>query len=197
MSISTLPDDAEKGLLLPPPQLASMSTATLNDDVENGTTEFIPLSTQSTLAPPEEETMKGHEKSLSLVPVALPGSEPNKPPPAKKNVSRSIRWRLWFNTYRKFFTIIMVVNLTAIVLTATGHLPYARKYTGAMVLGNLLFSILMRNELFGRFLYLVVNTLFAKVSWPLLLLLLSPLPLLLPRNQPFHLRNPSSFTVFT
>jgi len=32
-----------------------------------------------------------------------------------------------------------------------------------MVLGNLLVAILMRNELFGRLLYLIVNTCFTKV----------------------------------
>lgn len=32
-----------------------------------------------------------------------------------------------------------------------------------MVLGNLYVAILIRNELFGRCLYLLVNTLFAKV----------------------------------
>jgi hypothetical protein len=34
---------------------------------------------------------------------------------------------------------------------------------GAFVLGNLLIAILMRNELFGRVLYFVVNKSFAKV----------------------------------
>lgn len=33
-----------------------------------------------------------------------------------------------------------------------------------MALGNLYIAILMRNELFGRFLYLFVNTCFAKVT---------------------------------
>lgn len=41
---------------------------------------------------------------------------------------------------------------------------YPRNYTGAFILGNLLSAILVRNELFGRFLYLLVNTLFAKVG---------------------------------
>ena len=40
-----------------------------------------------------------------------------------------------------------------------------------MALGNLNFAILMRNELFGRFLYLFVNTCFAKVA---ILIVLSP-----------------------
>ncbi|KAF8526068.1 hypothetical protein BU17DRAFT_74410 [Hysterangium stoloniferum] len=86
------------------------------------------------------------------------------PKPPKRKVSKWILWKLWFNTYRKFFTFVMTLNLTGVVLAATGHFPYARKYTGALVLGNLYFAILMRNELFGRFLYLIVNTLFAK--WP-------------------------------
>ena len=40
---------------------------------------------------------------------------------------------------------------------------YPQKYTGALVLGNLLVAIMMRNELFGRLLYLIVNTCFAEV----------------------------------
>ena len=40
---------------------------------------------------------------------------------------------------------------------------YPKKYTGGLVLGNLFVAILMRNELFGRLLFLIVNTCFAKV----------------------------------
>lgn len=57
----------------------------------------------------------------------------------------------------------MAVNLTGVLLTALGKWTYPDHYMGAFVLGNLLVAILMRNELFGRFLYLLVNTLFAKV----------------------------------
>lgn len=49
-------------------------------------------------------------------------------------------------------------------LAASGHWPYAIKYNGAMAVANFNFSILMRNEIFGRLLYLFVNTCFAKVS---------------------------------
>lgn len=59
---------------------------------------------------------------------------------------------------------IFTLNLVGIVLTATGHWPYAKRYTSALVLGNIHVAVLVRNELFGRLLYLVVNTLFAKVS---------------------------------
>ncbi len=65
---------------------------------------------------------------------------------------------------RKLFTFVFSLNMIGIGMAASGHFPYAEKYTGAMALGNLNFAILMRNELFGRFLYLFVNTCFAKVA---------------------------------
>ena len=65
---------------------------------------------------------------------------------------------------RKLFTFVFTFNMIGIGLAASGRFQYADKYTGAMALGNLNFAILMRNELFGRFLYLFVNTCFAKVT---------------------------------
>jgi hypothetical protein len=70
----------------------------------------------------------------------------------------------------KFFTFIVTLNVIGIFLAIFNVWRYPRNYTSAFVLGNLLVAILMRNELFGRFLYLVVNTLFAKVSLVLLFL---------------------------
>lgn len=49
-------------------------------------------------------------------------------------------------------------------LAASGHWPYGAKYSGAIVVANFNTAILMRNEVFGRLLYLLVNTLFAKVG---------------------------------
>lgn len=66
-------------------------------------------------------------------------------------------------TNRKFFTFIISLNIVGLVLAILGKWQYPRKYTGALVLGNLLTAILARNELFGRLLYLITNTLFAKV----------------------------------
>ncbi|KAJ7846257.1 hypothetical protein B0H14DRAFT_3086316 [Mycena olivaceomarginata] len=91
-------------------------------------------------------------------------SELHRSRPPKRKTSRAIQFQLWFNTYRKFFTLLMTLNLIGLVLAATGKWEYPRRYTGAFVLGNLQCAILMRNELFGRFLYLIVNTLLAK--WP-------------------------------
>lgn len=85
-------------------------------------------------------------------------------PPAKRKVSRWILWNLWFNTYRKFFTFTFSINMIGLGLAASGHWPYGAKYSGAIVVANFNVAILMRNEVFGRLLYLIVNTLFAK--WP-------------------------------
>ncbi|KAF9255902.1 hypothetical protein L218DRAFT_1081618 [Marasmius fiardii PR-910] len=96
--------------------------------------------------------------------IAIPPSKPKNPAPPKRKASRWLRFSLWFNTYRKFFTVVVSLNIVGFVFAATGKWHYGRQYTGALVLGNILTAILMRNELFGRFLYLVVNTFFAK--WP-------------------------------
>ena len=63
---------------------------------------------------------------------------------------------------------IMVLNGVGIILACTGHFHYATQHTGALVLGNLVVSVLFRTELFLRFLYLAVNTLLAK--WPPLII---------------------------
>lgn len=49
------------------------------------------------------------------------------------------------------------------ITAGLGHFPYAAENTGGFVIGNILAGVVVRNELFGRLLYLVVNTLFAKV----------------------------------
>ncbi|KAF9073580.1 hypothetical protein BDP27DRAFT_1215721 [Rhodocollybia butyracea] len=91
--------------------------------------------------------------------IAKPG--PPTPSPRPKTTNW-IKFQLWFNTYRKFFVLTVTLNIIGLVLAATGVWQYPRKYTSAFILGNLQMALLMRNELFGRFLYLVVNTLFAK-----------------------------------
>ena len=70
-------------------------------------------------------------------------------------------------TARKLFTFVVTLNTVGLVFAACGHFSYAEKWTSAMALGNLNAAILVRNELFGRFLYWFVNTFFAKVSIPL------------------------------
>ena len=65
---------------------------------------------------------------------------------------------------RKLFTFVVTLNTVGLVFAASGHFSYAERWTSAMALGNLNVAILVRNELFGRFLYWFVNACFAKVS---------------------------------
>ena len=63
----------------------------------------------------------------------------------------------------KLFTITFSINMIMFGFAVSGHWPYATKYAGAFAVANFNVSILMRNEIFGRCLYWLVNTLFAKV----------------------------------
>lgn len=78
-----------------------------------------------------------------------------KPTPPKRKVSRWILFQLWFNTYRKLFTFVTLLNLTGIILAALGKFPYAVNHLGALVLGNLLCAILFRTEVWMRGMYLI------------------------------------------
>ncbi|KAJ3511682.1 hypothetical protein NLJ89_g3957 [Agrocybe chaxingu] len=141
-------------------------------DAEKGTLDPLPPQ-----APYQQEV-----KSNMVPPTALPSSKEKesgvttttkevvladkKPPPKrqKKKVSKWILLTLWFNMYRKFFALSFGLNMIGLALAASGHWPYGLKYNGAIVVANFNFAILMRNEVFGRLLYLFVNTCFAK--WP-------------------------------
>lgn len=87
--------------------------------------------------------------------ATMPDQAAKKPARLKQKISRWIVFQLWFNTYRKFFTIVTLLNLAGIIMAALGRFPYAENHLGALVLGNLLCAILMRNELFLRFLYMI------------------------------------------
>jgi hypothetical protein len=91
----------------------------------------------------------------SINATALETTVPKKPTPAKPKIPRWVLADLWFNTYRKFFTFIILLNMAGIIMTALGRFPYAENHLGALVLGNLLSAVLFRNELWMRFLYLV------------------------------------------
>lgn len=152
-------DDAEKGihdstvaLIAPPPfvytsqkQLPRLGhLLTPASPVHEGIT---PCASVPELALPS--VAKSEVSHIAVV------DEPKKSAPVKPQISRWILFELWFNVYRRFFTFVVLFNIVGIVLAATGNFEYAENHLGALVLGNLLMAILMRNELFVRFLYLV------------------------------------------
>ena len=168
-------DDAEKGMcditteLTPPPPFAYITQDKAIHLQRLNTQHLPPI---SPLSPVHEGiTPNPSVPDLSLAwpaisPAARRGSinatalhttvAPQKPAPSKKRqIPRWVLVDLWFNTYRKFFTSIILLNAIGITMTAIGRFTYGEDHLGAIVLGNLLCAILFRNELWMRFLYLV------------------------------------------
>ncbi|CAE6535541.1 unnamed protein product [Rhizoctonia solani] len=125
----------------------------------------LPSSTVS-LAPVEKAlSEKAIQGSVVLAPhKPAPAAGKGKAKPPKIEASLWIRFNLFFNTYRKFYTFVVTLNGIGLILAGIGRFEYATNHSGALVLGNLLCAVMMRNELFTRFLYLVATSLFAK--WP-------------------------------
>ncbi|RPD53448.1 hypothetical protein L226DRAFT_516932 [Lentinus tigrinus ALCF2SS1-7] len=148
MSKPEFVDDPEKGTLdtlTPLPVLPVSSKAVIQDAA-------VGLAAQS--------GKKESQVELALATYAKKDHASASKP--KRRVSKWVRFQLWFNTYRKFFIFVVTFNGVGLLLASLNIWTYPRRYTGAFVLGNLIFAILMRNELFGRVLYLIVNKCFAK-----------------------------------
>lgn len=152
-------DDAEKGLY---ENMERLPVLPPSAHVEKRS---IPL---QTLLTPMSPVHEGITPTSGLPVLSLPRPAPSsaanttvpdpaakKPVPPKRKASRWVLFQLWFNTYRKFFTFVTLLNLAGIIMAALDRFPYAENHLGALVLGNLLCAILMRNELFLRFLYLI------------------------------------------
>jgi hypothetical protein len=150
-------DDEEKGLydntqsfpVLPPLAHVDQETPTRNETfpspispIHEGITPFSSVPVLALSQP----------AALNATVAGLESKKPSRP---KQKISRWILLQLWFNTYRKFFTFVTLLNLTGIIMTSLGRFPYAENHLGALVLGNLLCAILMRNELFLRVLYTI------------------------------------------
>ncbi|EEY22342.1 conserved hypothetical protein [Verticillium alfalfae VaMs.102] len=146
------------------------------DDVEKGLKPTAIESLPSPVSPIHEgitPTSSFPALSQTLLPAChFQEKNPAPGPPAVKATttvqprpkpSRWILFRLWFSTYRKFFTFIVALNLTGIILAILGRFPYAENHLGALLLGNLLTAVLMRNELFLRFLYFI--SIYGLRSW--------------------------------
>ncbi|KZT65437.1 hypothetical protein DAEQUDRAFT_523040 [Daedalea quercina L-15889] len=121
---------------------------------------------------PIEISFNDEKKDLTVAQVLPVPSEkketlaspPPKPKPGVYKYSKWVIWTLWYDMYRKLFTIVFSVNIILFGFAVSGHWSYAYKYGGAMAVGNFNVSVLVRNEIFGRCLYGFVNFCFAKWS---------------------------------
>lgn len=163
-------DDAEKGLYdntqsclsLPSPSDLDEKSAAHIETLSSPTSPIhegiTPSSSVPVLSTTTTTTTTAPPSACSEVVVAekqkqtTPPSAVKKP---KKIISRWVLVRLWLNTYRQLFALITLLNLTGIIMASLGRFPYAQNHLGALVLGNLLCAVLMRNELFLRFLYIL------------------------------------------
>ncbi|KAI6111487.1 hypothetical protein EDD17DRAFT_1469696 [Pisolithus thermaeus] len=136
--------DAEKGTL----EITS-TKATVNHDLTN---EEKPAEIDVL---PVKSLKKDAPVPTSKPPARLPKHE-------KIKASNYVLFIIWYNAYRRFFTVVFTLNFIGLSVAIADRWPYARQYPSALVLGNLNFAVLMRNEVFGRILYLFVNTCFAK-----------------------------------
>jgi len=162
-------EDAEKGLyhdekslpVLAPP-LAHIDTKTSVLQIETVWSPLSPVHEGITpFSSVPELSLQWPNGWHTIDATAAPTKAGNGPAPAqlpprpKKKISKWVMTKLWFNTYRKFFTFVVLLNLAGIIMASLGRFPYAEDHLGALVLGNLLCAVLMRNEMFLRFLYII------------------------------------------
>ncbi|KAJ7127528.1 hypothetical protein C8R43DRAFT_1134551 [Mycena crocata] len=164
MAALTVPD-LEKGLHPNPSLLSIASSLGTPDGMEPSRSNVFlgtasPAASNTNLLPSGSRTPKAKPTTNPWTKFRLWSDMYRKLSPRE----RWVKFRLWFNMYKKLFTLSVTLNFIGLCLAITGQWQYPRRYTGAFVLGNLQAAILARSELFGRLLYLIVNTLFAK--WP-------------------------------
>jgi len=148
-------DDAEKGILDNSNQLPIIPPTAMTRGFTNvPLMKATPILGQGYFTPPLESTttLAADDKPQPSISEKPPAQLPK--PPVRKTRKRT-KFELWFNVYRRFFTFCVTLNGIGILMAALDKFPYARNHLGALVLGNLLMAILMRNELFLRFLYLI------------------------------------------
>ncbi|XP_057828340.2 adenylate-forming reductase 06235-like [Cryptomeria japonica] len=69
-----------------------------------------------------------------------------------------------FTVYKRLFITTFALNVTALILAATGHFPYAEKETVLFSVGNILALVLCRSEVFLRILFWVAVKMLGR-SW--------------------------------
>ncbi|KAK2460547.1 hypothetical protein APHAL10511_007017 [Amanita phalloides] len=145
------PIDPERGNLDPLPLRISVDNRDQRIAVVDAS---AMMQTRNAEKEPEKKPMEGAKDAPK--PASKPPAKP------KKKYSKWVIFNVWFNTYRKFFVFVVSLNLIGLGLAAGGIWKYANRYSGPILTANLNVAILMRNEVFGRLLYLIINTLFAK-----------------------------------
>ncbi|CAI9087315.1 OLC1v1021361C1 [Oldenlandia corymbosa var. corymbosa] len=131
----------------------------------------------TTLANIEEGTHEEHihekkvdELPLKVNPLPLPlppaGSKRQqpKPKPHGSRLSVILLDQGLFTVYKRLFVVCITLNITALVLAATGHFPYARNHAALFSIANIFALTLCRSEACLRVVFWLVVKLFGH-SW--------------------------------
>nr|XP_043622760.1 adenylate-forming reductase 06235 [Erigeron canadensis] len=95
---------------------------------------------------------------------------PNKPsnkPKVESRLSVILLDQGMFTVYKRLFVVCLTLNITGLVLAATGHFRYARDHATLFSIGNLLALILCRSEAFLRVVFWLAVNVFGHPRVPL------------------------------
>ncbi|KAF8369398.1 hypothetical protein HHK36_032590 [Tetracentron sinense] len=117
----------------------------------------------------EEEELEEIKDVEMQKPFALPSTSKREQPAkaARKGGSRLSIILLdqgLFTVYKRLFVVCLTLNITALVLAATGHFPYAKRKAALFSIGNILALTLCRSEAFLRVVFWLAVNLFGW-SW--------------------------------
>ncbi|GLT29557.1 hypothetical protein SLA2020_044160 [Shorea laevis] len=143
-SSKVLPSSIQRSLSRPSSHFCELD---LDDDEEEENEQDIILE--------RLEEGKDYEKDEKprLLPSGISKRSGQPPKPARKPESRLSIILLdqgLFTVYKRLFAVCLTLNITGLVLSATGHFPYARNRADLFSIGNILALTLCRSEAFLR-----------------------------------------------
>lgn len=113
----------------------------------------------------EEGKVEENEQKLAPFPSATKLEQP--PKPARKQESRLSVILLdqgLFTVYKRLFVVCLTLNITGLVLAATGKFPYARNRAALFSIANILALTLCRSEAFLRVVFWIAVKVIGR-SW--------------------------------
>ncbi|CDO96756.1 unnamed protein product [Coffea canephora] len=115
----------------------------------------------------DNEKFKPSMSPAPLLPPAASKREEKPKPAAKPNPNRLSVILLdqgLFTVYKRLFVVCLTLNITGLVLAATGHFPYARNKAALFSIANIFALTLCRSEAFLRIVFWLVVKVFGH-SW--------------------------------
>ncbi|GKV36821.1 hypothetical protein SLEP1_g44912 [Rubroshorea leprosula] len=143
-SSKVLPSSIQRSLSRPSSHFCDLD---LDDDEEEENEQDIILERL------EEGKDYEEDEKPRLLPSAVSKRSGQPPKPARKPESRLSIILLdqgLFTVYKRLFAVCLTLNITGLVLAATGHFPYARNRAVLFSIGNILALTLCRSEAFLR-----------------------------------------------